>query len=87
VVTVAADLPTEERRAAAVFAALGADHGTRAQTAIRFVLANPDLSGAIVGLAELGHLEGALGAAEAGPLPQAALDKLDAVYASGFGEA
>jgi aryl-alcohol dehydrogenase-like predicted oxidoreductase len=86
VVTEASDLPTEERRAAAVFASLGADHGTRAQTAIRFVLANPDLSGAIVGLAELAHLEEALGAAEAGPLPQEALDKLDAVYESGFGE-
>jgi aryl-alcohol dehydrogenase-like predicted oxidoreductase len=83
----ASDIPTEERRAAAVFAALGVDHGTRAQTAIRFVLANPDLSGAIVGLAELAHLEEALAAAEAGPLPPDALDKLDAVYAGGFGEA
>jgi aryl-alcohol dehydrogenase-like predicted oxidoreductase len=82
----ASDIPTEERRAAAVFAALGADHGTRAQTAIRFVLANPDISGAIVGLAELSHLEGALGAVEAGPLPQEALDRLEAVYESGFGE-
>lgn len=83
----ASDIPTEERRAAAVFAALGTEHGSRAQTAIRFVLANPELSGAIVGLAELSHLEEAFAGAEMGPLPQEALGKLDPVYASGFGAA
>jgi hypothetical protein len=33
---------------------------SRAQTAIRFALANPDISGVVVGLAELSHLEVAL---------------------------
>src|SRR5215470_10170543 len=52
IVTQAADVPTEERRARAVFAALGDGYGTRAQAALRFVLTNPDVSCAIVGLAE-----------------------------------
>ena len=91
VVTDDSDLELEERRAAAAFGALGLDadgnceHGTRAQTALRFVLANPDLSCAVVGLAELGHLEEALAAAEMGPLPDRALAKLDAIYGTNFG--
>ena len=43
--------------AKAAFAALGDGHGTRAQTAIRFALANGDLSCVVVGMAELDHLE------------------------------
>jgi L-galactose dehydrogenase/L-glyceraldehyde 3-phosphate reductase len=82
-----ADLPSEERRARAVFARLGERYGTPAQTAIRFALANPGLSCVVVGLAELGHLEEALAAAEMGPLPEAALAELRAVYAAGFADA
>jgi L-galactose dehydrogenase/L-glyceraldehyde 3-phosphate reductase len=78
------DLAAEERRTKAVFAQLGDAYGTRSQTAIRFALANPDLACVIVGLAELGHLEQALGAAELGPLPAAALDRLDRLYADAF---
>ncbi|MGH6918231.1 MAG: aldo/keto reductase, partial [Geminicoccaceae bacterium] len=82
-----ADLPSEERRARAVVRRLGERHGTRAQSAIRFALANPEISCVVVGLAELGHLEEALAAAEMGPLPDDALAALREVYASGFGEA
>jgi L-galactose dehydrogenase/L-glyceraldehyde 3-phosphate reductase len=82
-----ADLPSEERRARAVFERLGDRYGTRAQTAIRFALANPDISGIVVGMAELDHLEQALAAAEMGPLPEDALAALREVYASGFGSA
>jgi D-threo-aldose 1-dehydrogenase len=82
-----ADLPNEERRARAVFERLGDRDGTRAQTAIRFALANPDISGIVVGMAELDHLEQALAAAEMGPLPEDALAALSEVYASGFGGA
>ncbi len=70
-------IAAEERRAKAVFAVLGHGHGSRAQTAIRFALANPDIACVIVGLAELSHLEEALGAAEMGPLSDSALDRLD----------
>jgi D-threo-aldose 1-dehydrogenase len=82
-----ADLPSEERRARAVVQRLGKRYGTRAQSAIRFALANPDISCVVVGLAELGHLEEALAAAEMGPLPEEALAELREVYARGFGNA
>ena len=85
IVTGATDVPTEERRARAVFAALGDAYGTRAQTALRFVLANPDVSCAVIGLAEPAHLEEALAGAALGPLPQAALDAVNRVHAAGFG--
>lgn len=87
VVTRATDVPTEERRARAVFAVLGDAYGTRAQAALRFVLANPDVSCAIIGLAEHAHLEEALAGEALGPLPQQALDALEKVYASDFGSA
>ncbi|MDP7603643.1 MAG: aldo/keto reductase [Alphaproteobacteria bacterium] len=85
IVTEDTEMAEEERRARAVFADLGAEYGTRAQTAIRFSLANPDISCVIFGLAELDHLEQALGATEKGPLPADALDRLDRLYASNFG--
>jgi D-threo-aldose 1-dehydrogenase len=85
IVTRATDLGTEERRARAVFAALGNTYGTRAQTALRFVLSNPDVACAIIGLAEPAHLEEALAGAEAGPLPRQALDALERLYAADFG--
>ena len=84
IVTQATDLATEERRARAMFAALGDAYGTRAQTALRFALTNPDVSCAIIGLAEPAHLEEALAGALLGPLPQPALDALEGVYAAGL---
>jgi len=85
VIARAADLSTEEQRARAVLTALGDRYGTRAQTALRFVLSNPDVSCAIIGLAEPAHLEEALAAAALGPLPQPALDALERLYTSNFG--
>jgi L-galactose dehydrogenase/L-glyceraldehyde 3-phosphate reductase len=78
------DVATEERRARAAFVALGDDYGTRAQTAVRFAVSNPDVSCAIVGLATLDHLDEALAGVESGALPRDALDRLDDVYAAGF---
>ena len=80
-----ADLDIESQRAAAAFSALGDEYGSRAQTALRFVLSNPDISCAVFGLAEFSHLREALDAAEMGPLPQSELDKLNQVYATNFG--
>ena len=85
VITRDADLATEAKRAAAVFAALGDRYGSRAQTALRFVLSSPDISCAVFGLAEMSHLRDALGAADLGALPQTALDGLERVYAANFG--
>jgi aryl-alcohol dehydrogenase-like predicted oxidoreductase len=51
---------------------------------LRFALTNPDLACAIIGLAEPAHLEEALAGAQAGPLPQQALDALEQLYATDF---
>lgn len=85
VLTKGTDLSSEERKAKAVAVALGSEHGTRAQTAIRFALANPQISCVVVGMAELDHLEEALAAFEMGPLPAAALARLDELYETDFG--
>ena len=91
VITSDASLDLEAQRARAAMEALGLDegdrtpYGSRSQTALRFVLANPDLSCTEVGLAELDHLEQAIWAAEQEPLPAEALAKLEAVYESNFG--
>ncbi|HZP86247.1 MAG TPA: aldo/keto reductase [Burkholderiales bacterium] len=86
IVTRETDLTTEARRARAVLEALGDRYGTRAQTALRFVLSNPDVACAVIGLAEPAHLEEALAGEALGPLPQEALDALEQVYASDFGK-
>ncbi len=83
-ITQGTEIAAEERRAQAVFAAFGNTYGTRAQTALRFALTNPDVACAIIGLAEPAHLEEALAGAQAGPLPQQALDTLERLYAADF---
>jgi D-threo-aldose 1-dehydrogenase len=80
-------LAEDERKAKAVFDAIGPEHGTRAQVALRFVLSNPDVSCAIMGSSELHHIDEALQAAEMGPLPADALKRLDALYETDFGRA
>ena len=87
VLTKDTDLGNEERMAQAAFDALGNSHGTRAQTAIRFVLANPDVSCAILGSAELAHLDEALAGAAMGPLPNDALVRLNDLYARNYDDA
>ncbi|HEX2827450.1 MAG TPA: aldo/keto reductase [Burkholderiales bacterium] len=74
----------DERKARAVFDAIGEGYGTRAQVALRFVLTNPDVSCAIIGSAELHHVDEALAAAEMGPLPPEVMARLDALYATDF---
>ncbi len=85
VITRGSQMPEEEKRSRAVFDRLGDKYGTRAQTAIRFALSNPDIACAIFGLAALSHLEEALAAAEMGPLPDDAIEALDALYETEFG--
>lgn len=83
-ITKEASLEDEERKAEAIFAALGGVYGSRAQTAMRFALSHDDATTAIFGLAEIEHLEEALAAEAAGPLPPAAVEQLDKLYRSGF---
>jgi D-threo-aldose 1-dehydrogenase len=80
-----ADIETEAKRAGAVYAALGDEYGSRAQTALRFALSNPDISCAVFGLAEFAHLEQALAAQSMGPLPASAFRKLEHLYETNFG--
>ena len=75
----------DERKAKAVFDAIGGEHGTRGQVALRFVLSNPDVSCAIIGSSELHHIDEALKAQAMGPLPPPVLARLDALYESDFG--
>lgn len=75
----------DERRAKAVFDAIGSGHGTRAQVALRFVLANPDVSCAIIGSAELHHIDEALDAAAMGPLSPDVIARLEPLYQTDFG--
>ena len=85
VLTTGTSVAEDERKAQAVFAAIGTGQGTRAQVALRFVLSNPDVSAAIIGSAELQHIDEAVQAVEMGALPAAVLARLDALYASDFG--
>jgi len=75
----------DERKSEAVFDAIGKDQGTRAQVALRFVLSNPDVSCAIIGSAELHHIDEALAAQKMGPLPANVLARLDELYKTDFG--
>jgi L-galactose dehydrogenase/L-glyceraldehyde 3-phosphate reductase len=84
VLTLDSDLDTEQRRAHAALKAVGDRYGTRAQTALRFALANRDLSCIIVGMAEPEHLEQAIAAAAEGELPPDAVARLEPVYEAGF---
>ena len=78
------DLDAEAKRARVAIAAAGSPGESRAETAIRFSLANEDVSGVVVGLAELEHLELAIKAAEAGPLASGKLSNLRGVWSRNF---
>lgn len=87
VLTSNTSIAEEERKAKAVFEAIGTGHGTRGQVALRFVLSNPDVSAAIIGSAELHHIDEALQAVDMGPLPPQVLARLDELYQGDFGRA
>ncbi len=84
VITKDTTLAEDARKARAVFAALGDRYGNRAQTAVRFALANANIACVVIGLAELRHLDEALAAADMGPLPAEALAALDELYQTDF---
>ena len=63
---------------------LGEDYGTPAQTALRFILANPDISCIDIGPGEISHIEEAVAASDAGGLPVEALARLEGLYETGF---
>ena len=82
--TTGTDIDNEMRRAAAVHRALGNEFGTPAQTALRFALGNRDLSTVVLGIGEYDQLDEALEAVRLGPLPEAAISKLETLWATDF---
>jgi D-threo-aldose 1-dehydrogenase len=74
---------SETMKAKAVFEEIGTNFGTRAQTAIRFALAQKKLSCVIFGLAELDHLEVAIAAQLKGPIPEEGILRIKSVYEKG----
>lgn len=85
-ITENADIATEHARAERLLAALPSSQGTRAQSAVRFGLAHPGISGIVLGLAELSHLEEALGAAAMGPMSKNVIETLQPLWDSGLAD-
>ena len=79
------DLDVERVRMRAIVDALGERHGSRAQTGLRYVLSNPDIACAIVGLAELSQLDEVIAGQAMGKLPESALSELEDIQKSSFG--
>jgi D-threo-aldose 1-dehydrogenase len=84
VMTADTDLANEMRCAEAVRAALGDAYGTPAQAALRFVLGNRDLAARVIGITKIEQLDAAVEAVEQGPLPTAAISRLDSLWANEF---
>jgi len=78
------DLDNEMRCAAAIHKVLGDKYGTPAQTALRFVLGNRDITARVAGISEIRQLEEALDAIAQGPLPTPAITKLNELWANDF---
>ena len=78
------DAKSEARMAEALFASLGEELGTRAQTATRFALSNPDVSVAIIGLSDPAHMDDAVAAANMGALPDEAFSRIEKLYETDF---
>jgi D-threo-aldose 1-dehydrogenase len=78
------DLDNEVRCAAAVHRLLGSGYGTPAQTALRFVLGNRDITARVVGISEISQMEEAFDAVAQGPLPSSAISKLGGLWANDF---
>ena len=77
-------LETEEQRARAVFAELGGAEGSRAQTGLRYVLANEDVSCAVIGLSGTDQLVEALAVEDMDELPESTLASLATLQKNNF---
>jgi L-galactose dehydrogenase/L-glyceraldehyde 3-phosphate reductase len=82
--TAGTDLDNEMRCGEAIRRALGDQYGTPAQAALRFTLGNRDINSRVIGISELAQIDEALEAVRQGPLPSAAISKLDELWAHGF---
>ena len=78
------DLENEMRCAASIKKVLGDKYGTPAQTALRFVLGNRDITARVAGVSAISQLEDAIEAIALGPLPSPAIAKLNDLWANDF---
>jgi L-galactose dehydrogenase/L-glyceraldehyde 3-phosphate reductase len=85
VMTANTDADNEVRCASAVRATLGDAYGTPAQAALRFALRERGFATRVIGIGTIAQLDPALAALAEGPLPPAAMSKLEALWSSGFG--
>ena len=69
-------------RMAAVGEVLESAGGTNPQKAMRFALANPGVSGVLVGFSTQDHIDEAVASVDMGPIPAEAMRDLDALYGS-----
>jgi D-threo-aldose 1-dehydrogenase len=83
VMTSDTDFSNELRCATAARNAL-AGGDTPAQASLRFVLGNRDFASRVIGISTIEQLDAAIDALAHGPLPSAAVAKLEALWASGF---
>lgn len=60
------------------------DDASLAPAAIRFALSNPGISTVLVGISEIGHVDAAVSAQSLGPLPAAALTRIESARAKDF---
>ncbi|RMF86273.1 MAG: aldo/keto reductase [Nitrospinota bacterium] len=81
------DSDADMARAEKVRQALGLEWPDMVQTAIRFALMHPGVSGVLVGFSTPEQVDEAVAASTLGPLPPTVLQRLDALYASDFQEA
>jgi aryl-alcohol dehydrogenase-like predicted oxidoreductase len=71
-------------RMARVRRVLDQEDGTTVQKAIRFALANPGISGVLVGFSKPAHIEEAVASVAMGPISDRASLDLEALFASNF---
>ena len=72
-------------RASKLSDALGQEARSMAQTAVRFALTNPGVSGVLVGFSQLEHIDEAVAAVDMGTLSDDVMRTLDAFYAADVG--
>ena len=84
VMTSDTDAENEIYCSSAVQAALGGEHGSAAQVALRFVLGNKDFATRVIGITRVEQLAEALEAMARGPLPTAAVSRLESLWANEF---
>jgi D-threo-aldose 1-dehydrogenase len=86
IITKGNTLADDERKATGAFQLLGDQHGTRAQTALRFALSNEKISCVDFAVADLEQFDEGIQATQMGPLTEETMQALDQLYNKDFGD-